>query len=504
MKKLFLTLSLLLATVTSLSAQLIFDQTYSARNFNTSPVTVSGLKGDSFDYVVLFWCDAASGDSVMDITFNSDTGTNYRNYEMKGLSSTASAATGDTDTAVELQNLLGTANPNFLMMTITGSSGDERYIDCIYAADGAILKQSSYWKNTANEINSMTFTAASSVTCDARIMIYRSPKIASQGRWQLMKSQTLSAQDISSGGTPISFTGLSGDSAIKYKVDLLIDTAADEDIIMRINSDSGSNYIHQQLGNNGGSISAANHTTTSTNITYSTTGDMQNYSAIINAESGAKRLITGNWGNNKSASGFEQIESAVWWNNTGSDLSSLEISTVNTSSATGTAKLYRAKNPYTTADLLPFQTIKTVAVSGDFSGGHTFTVSGDDYKLIKIEFIGTGPSNNMLVQFNSDTGSNYTRQYLQASSSTASAGTSTTTSYSLTEVINSSTTAGAMYIYPPSGDNRPILSTMQIGTSITQHKAGWWLNSGDNLTSVKVYGSTSGSITGEIKFSVLK
>lgn len=489
--------------------KIVFDQTYSAQNFNTSPVTVSGLKGDSYDYTFILYSTSASVDNKgWTFRCNSDTGSNYRRYYLYGRTSTASAAVTDAATYIMPSDTNDyQPDPTFMICTISGSSGDERYFDFFSGnqyGSTKVWKASGYWKNTVDELTSLTFGCTGSSTIDARIIIYRSPKIASQGRWQLMKSQTLSAQDISSGGTPISFTGLSGDSAIKYKVDLLLDTAADEDIIMRINSDSGSNYTHQQLGNNGGSISAANHTTTSANITYSTTGDMQNYTAIINAESGVKRLITGNWGNNKSSAGFEQIQSAVWWNNTGSDLSSLEISTVNTSSATGTAKLYRAKNPYTTADLLPFQTIKTVAVSGDFSGGHTFTVSGDDYKLIKIEFIGTGPSNDMLVQFNSDTGSNYTRQYLQASSSTASAATSTTTSYSLTEVINSSTTAGTMYIYPPSGDNRPILSTMQIGTSITQHKAGWWLNSGDNLTSVKVYGSTSGSITGEIKFSVLK
>lgn len=473
-----------------LHSQLIFDQTYSARNFNTSPVTVSGLKGDSYDYtVVIFGNGISDADVDYSIQLNSDTSTNYRRYRMTGSGSSASASTGDSEDSMVINEMRRSAYPTLAIFNITGSSGDERYIDMFSSgttnSNTRVEKNSFYWKNTADEVDEVTIKGEFSATSDARIMIYRSPKISSQGRWQLMKKLSWSASS-----SEQSLTGLDGDTDKQY----MIKWIGDQELNIELNNDAGSNYTRQYLQNSGGTISAANSTTNTSIVT-----DGIESRVIINAESGVKRLCTSGASNTSAA---QQSERAVWWSNTGDNLSSLYLTPA--ASATGHAWIYRAKNPYTTADLLPFQTIKTVAVSGDFSAGHTFTVSGNDYKLIKIEFIGTGPSNNMLVQFNSDTGSNYTRQYLQASSSTASAGTSTTTSYSLTEVINASTTAGTMYIYPPSGDNRTIVSTMQIGTSITQHKAGWWLNSGDNLTSIKVYGSTSGSITGELKLSILR
>lgn len=470
--------------------KIVFDQTYSAQNFNTSPVTVSGLKGDSYDYTFILYSTSASVDNKgWTFRCNSDTGSNYRRYYLYGRTSTASAAVTDAATYIMPSDTNDyQPDPTFMICTISGSSGDERYFDFFSGnqyGSTKVWKASGYWKNTADELTSLTFGCTGSSTIDARIIIYRSPKIASQGRWQLMKKLSWSASS-----SEQSLTGLDGDTDKQF----MIKWIGDQELNIELNNDAGSNYTREYIQNSGGSISSANSTTNTSIVT-----DGIESRIIINAESGVKRLCTSSASNTSAA---QQSERAVWWSNTADNLTGLYLTPA--ASATGDAWIYRAKNPYTTADLLPFQTIKTVAVSGDFSAGHTFNVSGNDYKLIKIEFIGTGPSNNMLVQFNSDTGSNYTRQYLQASSSSTTAGTSTTTSYSLTEVINSSTTAGTMYIYPPSGDNRPILSTMQIGTSITQHKAGWWLNSGDNLTSVKVYGSTSGSITGEIKFSVLK
>lgn len=487
----------------------VYYETFSARNFNTSPLTISGLKGDSYDYTLMIWTNGSTSSGYFYLTLNSDTGTNYRDYGMRGRGTSAAAQASDTASRADLFETGSTGNTEKLAIaTITGSSGEERYIDDIHISNDStnhsIWKKSLYWKNTADEMTNITFTCGTSITVDATIALFAQPKDLSEN-WELVKEFTPSAQDISSGGTPLSLTGLTGDTDIQYKLEVYLDTAADEDIIARINSDSGSNYTHQQLGNNGGSISAANHTTTSINLTYSTTGDMQNYSAIINAESGVKRLITGSWGNNKSSAGFEQIESAIWWNNTADEITSLEISTINTSSATGTVRLWKKKNPDTVADKfnLPFKMLKEVAVSGDFSAGHTFSgLTGDSVLMYKLEFLGDG-NPELRMQINSDVGSNYIRQYLRGNSSTTSATSLTQTSFLVADPTVLKQTALTLYIFPQSGENRPMLGDWCGNENDMQIHAGWWSNTADEITSLKLYASNTNTVTGKFRLSYI-
>jgi len=488
-------------------AEKIFDQTFTARNFNTSPLTISGLEGDLYDYKILFWCDAASGDSIMEITLNSDTGSNYRNYEMKGLSTTASAAVGDSDTAIELQNLLGTANPNLLMMAITGSSGDERYIDSMYAADGAILKQSSYWTNTADAIDEITFTAASSVTADAHIIVYRTLKEASQEKWELMEKQIVSSQNINGNATPVNFT-LDGDSDITYKIDVegSYDSTA-LDLGFQLNSDTSSNYKKQSLRNNG-TIGAQNFNDSYGEVQRSpVTTNLIASSLIINAESGVKRLITST-SSAAASTGNRQLSAATWWDNTGSNLISIDIGQFQVPATstpwTGSIKLYRSRNPKTIGETLPFEMVEEVAVSGDFSAGHTFSgLSGDDVTLYKIEGLFSTVGNDLRLQLDGDTGSNYEEQYLKGVSSTASAATTTTTFELLCDASASKVAYFEYYLYTISGENRPSLLRVGHGEDSVELKAHWWNNTADEINSIKVYASSTTTCTGTLKLSRL-
>jgi hypothetical protein len=477
-------------------------KTGSAVNLSTSALNITGLLGDTYDYTIIANFTNASADSILDITLNSDTTANYRNYEMKGLSSTASAAVGDSDTAIELQNIIGTANPGLLIMSITGSSGDERYIDCFYSGDGAILKQSSYWKNTADEVDEITFTAASSVTCDYEITIYRTPKEASQEKWELVDTKSYTSQDLLN--NPIDFT-VDGNADLQYRLDWRTETSA-RDLSIRLNSDTGSNYTNQRLNNSSGTIQAGNATTTST---YPNSNSTQ-LSYIINAESGVKRLITG--GHAYIATGYQQTEIATWWNNTVDNVTTISAISASATVQTGEIKLYRRKNPNTIGDTLPFEMVEEVAVSGDFSAGHTFSnLSGDDVLLYKLEFVGDGNSSSdtfLRIQYNGDTGSNYSRQILRSYGSSADAN-STTDTY--VEIYDSF--IGALedegnfthYLYPKSGENRPQLweGNVQYGASnyLICKGAGWWNNSADEITSIKVFGSNTNSITGTLKLS---
>lgn len=485
-------------------------KTGSAVNLSTSALNITGLLGDTYDYTIIARFTNASADSILDITLNSDTTANYRNYEMKGLSSTASAAVGDSDTAIELQNIIGTANPGLLIMSITGSSGDERYIDCFYSGDGAILKQSSYWKNTADEVDEITFTAASSVTCDYEVTIYRTPKEASQEKWELVDIYNASGVNYNTSPTTI-FSNLKGDTDLQYKLVIRTDTGFDSRLRLRMNGDSGANYTAQRLSNNGGTISAGNSTGrngfqwSDLNIDHDSVATI-----IINAESGAKRLISSSESNNQTK-GNEQDEQACWWNNTVDELTSIVLyDATNVANDTIEAKLYRRKNPNTIGDTLPFEMVEEVAVSGDFSAGHTFSgLSGDDVLMYKLEWLGDGgaaANTTFYAQFNGDTtNTNYVNQLLYAQNSSVLASQSTTAYPGMIWVVAYGDEChSTTYFYPKSGKYRPALceaSAESAANDFVVFDAGWWENSTDTVDSIKIYASTTDSFTGTLKLS---
>lgn len=485
-----------------IKAEKIYDETFSAVNLSSSPKSTQTLQGDTYDYEVIIMCDDASGDSILDVTCNSDTTSNYRNYEMKGSSSTASASTGDSNTAIEIQNFIGTANSNLLIMKISGESGDERYIDSFYSADGAILKQSSYWKNTADELDELTFTAASSVTCDIHIIIYRTPKVSSQSRWELVGVHSLSSVNVNT--SPDSFTGLSldEDRAYKYKFDLT--EASSGDLGIRFNSDSSTNYLGQELRNSG-TVDSQTRSGLA-NIYINDTGSSARVkgSYLIEGDSSTKRIAIG--GNTQTAKAFQQIQECWWWNNVVDDLD--EISLVSHSgsstSTSGTIKLYRLINPTTTGDTLPFEIMGNISVSGDYSAGDTISgLTLDNDSLIKIEGLFSTVGNDLRLQFNGDTGSNYTDQYVKGVASSASASNSTTTYHLLCDASSSKVAIFELYLYPKSGENRPALLRVGHGEDSIEYKALWWLNSVDEISSIKIFASGGTTCTGDIKLSRL-
>ena len=68
-----------------IGAELIAELDESSYNLNTSPYTVSNLQGDLYDYHFIAFCDSGSAtDGHLDITLNSDTGTNYSRFYMRG------------------------------------------------------------------------------------------------------------------------------------------------------------------------------------------------------------------------------------------------------------------------------------------------------------------------------------------------------------------------------------------------------------------------------------
>lgn len=480
----------------------IYDQTFSARNLSSSPLTISSLNSDLYDYELIIYISGASGDSILDITFNSDTATNYRNYEMKGLSTTVSGGTGDSDTAIELQNIIGNANTNLAMIKILGMSGDARYIDCFYSADGAILKQASYWKNTADAITSMTLTANSSVTCDVNIILYRMPKKTNQGYWELIKKESVNQSAMNTTGYAIS-SSLDLDLHKGYKIVLTGANLTSGVLWARLNGDNGNNYTTQRLKNVSGTISSSINSAYS-NIYPSAENDFTELGFVINGESGNKRSINGYISNDTSTG--KQSEWACLWSNTADNVTSCHLYSNVSSTLTGTMSLYRRRNTYINGNALNFEIIKNITVSGDYSAGTTISgFTGNNCKLIKVEGLFSTIGNELRMQLASDTGANYSEQELKSNSTTTTASTVSGANYWVIADASSSKVASfELYIYPKDGANRTALLVSRTNENQLEHKALWWGDTTTDLDSLKIYTSSTTTTTGNIKVSILR
>ena len=468
-----------------------------SQNLNTTPIDITGLQGDVYDYTLIAFFESESSGTALNLTFNNDSGTNYRFYVMTGDSATANAQALNTTTAT-LESY-AYSYPSFLLVNISGESGGERKISgqlslSSASGDTKVRVLDSYWKNTANEITSIQLSKGASITSTFHIMVYRVPKESIQGSWEYMKELSWSSETAEK-----SFTGLDGDTDIQY----MLQWDGDQGMGVQCNNDGGSNYPKQYLRNTGGTINAGNF---ASQVTVFTASTQSTY--IINAESGVDRLIYGS-GSGDYGSGVDQAQTCNWWQNKPDNLTSLDLTPG--ASATGTCKLYRKINPNTTSDPLPFETIKVFDVSGDYSAGDTLSgLTCDDYKMIKIEWLGSNSTTTgaiIGVRFNSDTGSNYDRQYLRARGSTASAASSTVTSNSVAFNDDGTQNYGVIYIYPKSGEYRPSLMRT-LGSSGTVEElwffAQWWKNSVDEIISITTFSSSTDSLSGQIKISVLR
>ena len=476
-----------------IGAELIAELDESSYNLNTSPYTVSNLQGDLYDYHFIIFCDSASTASGgLQVTLNADTGSNYDRYLMSGVTSTASATVSTSLSYFNIASLArNQSSRNSLAMgSLTGESGDKRKISCNSSSgyDPRLYVFDAYWTNTADEVTLITFTGSISASCKWHIMVYRVPKESVQGSWEYMKELSWSSETAEK-----SFTGLDGDTDIQY----MLQWDGDQNLSIECNNDAGSNYTRQLLYNSSGTILALNQTVAGIGC-----GD--NSRVIINAESGVDRLSHVSSSQTTSA---QQSRTPYWWQNTGDNITSLDLTPG--ASATGTCKLYRKINPNTTSDPLPFETIKVFDVSGDYSAGDTLSgLTCDDYKMIKVEWLGVqnvAGTTYLRMQFNADTGSNYTYQYLNAFNSTTSAASGTIQYLGLTVGGDASETShGVAYIYPKSGEYRPVLNKQMKDEDQIVFYADWWLNSADPIESIKVYADNTNSLSGQIKISVLR
>jgi len=463
-----------------------------SRNLNTTPIDITGLQGNKYDYELVAFFEVEAASSELQGTFNNDTATNYRKYNLQGDGSSPSASTAETRTAVEW-GMNCYSYPTLGIFNITGDSSGERVINGLSSqssssGDTRVSQKSMYWKDTLNEITSIQLTKTASVTSNCHIMLYRVPKAANQANWEKVNELTWAAETAEK-----SFTGLDGNRDKKYK----IVWDGDQGLNTQINNDGSSIYTRQNLKNAGGTISAANSTT---NISIVGGGD--NSEVTINAVTGSNRLCEVTSSTNSSP---QQEERAYWYRESVANITSLDCTPA--ASATGTATLYRMKGNGETSGTLPWDLIESVDINGiDFSAGHTFSnLTGDSEKLYRLEYDGqdSTTSTDLNVQINGDVGSNYTRQYLVGTNTQVAAGaTNNTYMEQLTNCRD--VNHGNMFLYPSSGSSRPAIGSYYSDENLIRMSAKWWLNSIGEITSLKIFANNASTITGKLKLWRLK
>ena len=139
----------------------------------------------------------------------------------------------------------------------------------------------------------------------------------------------------------------------------------------------------------------------------------------------------------------------------------------------------------------------------NFSAGYTFrNLPQDDciYKAV-IEAVADSTAEDLELTINSDGGSNYVHQELVGTSTTASASTSTDTSFGNMKVDATYPLSTEIYIFPATGKYRPMLQKIEDYSTNPYIKlnAGWWLNNSDSIDEIKLFTSSSDAISGSIK-----
>jgi len=467
-----------------------------SRNLNTSPWTVSGLKGDQFDYSFMVFCDSGSttnGD--LEVTLNSDVSTNYEHYRMQGRTTNQEVTSSTGLNAMDFPQATRSASSRntLIVGTLQGESGNERYVTTLYSSgyNPRIMQSRFIWTNTIDELTSVTFTGGVSASYTWEIYVWAVPKLNNNDNWELVDTLSWSASS-----TEQSFTGLDGDTSKYFK---LLWDSQDAELQVEINNDATAAYKREQVRNTGSAFTATSGT--DNNILVERSGMLS-----INAETGDERTsigIHGGDGTNK------QFIRANWHTDTATELTSLYCTP--SAPTTATTKLFRSKYPSSCIpDMfdLPFEKVDEFSVnSEDFTSGHTFSnLNGDSVVLYRLEWKGLKDNLSLNVRTNGDSGASDFAWQRLTGSGTAESAASDTADTSLRWIQGGDTAEqahGVMYIYPQSGEYRPALSYMMCDENEIELAAGWRLDTATEITSINVYATATTTVNGTFTLSAI-
>ena len=466
-----------------------------SQNLSTSPWTVSGLKGDQFDYAFMAFCDSSAGTSTthLDITFNSDSGANYNNNQMRGTGTSTQQSDSTSQNSIQVSQFQrnDSSRNSLAIGVIRGDSSQNRTLTMLHGTGQTRVVQTfDEWTNNVDELTSLTFTGGVSASYKWHIVVWEVPK-ANDDNWELVNKLNWSAS-----ATEQSITGLAGDTDLFYK--LLWDGDGSVLDIELNNQTTG--YTQQRVRNSGTAFVAGN--TSPSAINQRGVG-----SVLINAETGDDRTAFSFGGDD---GGSKQDIRAFWYSDTATELTSLYCTP--TASTTAEAKLFRAKYPQSSIpDLfdLPFQKVDSFSVNTeDFTTGQSFSsLDGDNVLLYRIEFKGFKDNFNINVRTNGDSGaSDFAWQRLNGTGTTEAA-SSDTADTSLRFIRGGDTAEqayGVMYIYPQSGEYRPCLSYQMCDENEIELTSGWRLDTVTEITSILLFSSATTTLNGTFTLSEIR
>ncbi len=490
------------------SMELIFNETIT-RDFSTTPLVIDGLDGDRYNYVFSVFQYGDSGDLYLSV--NEDYGvSNYLRQEMKGEDSTASARVSDGSDNLILTRKHQLDYPSLAFVFIDGKSGTEFSIDGIHSytsnSNKAVFKSGSFYKNTAIKLESINIFSLSSFNSTISLKLYRIPKNAHLPNHELIDLFSDTARDLNA--NPYSITGLDGNSDLGYLQRLVNNENTKSELAVRLNDDSTANiYVNQYLYNNGGTISSVNSDDNSARISASGTLNLESAFFATNAKSGNKRLISSSFSNNYT-NGMEQTEAVSWYNNTASNVTQLDTVKLVGSTTDITQHTYRNAGDhiagYPLFEMLPWETVERLEVNGDFSAGHTFDVDGDAWEMIRIKGYFNQVNGTISAILNNDSGSNYYQQYLRSNGSSTTAGSSTQSAFVLGWSDSSEQAMFDFILFSKSGNNRVAFTNVFGGANlIREFRYESWNNSASNIDEIKLFNSSSDSVTGNFEIQRL-
>ena len=160
------------------------------------------------------------------------------------------------------------------------------------------------------------------------------------------------------------------------------------------------------------------------------------------------------------------------------------------------------------ASTTSYESISTVTVGGGGSSSIDFTSIPSTFKHLQIRGIGNATNNDIRMQFNGDTGTNYSLHYVYGDGASAVAGATASTSYMAAFYVTGTASvngAGVFDIldYQNTSKNKTVRGLTGVdnnGSGLIILRSGAWYST-SAITSIKLY-PASGSINQYSQFAL--
>ena len=319
-------------------------------------ITISGLTGDTDEEytIICRFVNDYAGAVGYQLRPNNDSGSNYGEQTLRGESTTADAFRA-TRTYIVLSSAVAQNELSMCNLNLYSKSGYARTsINLLTnSISGTTVSEvrhvSSVWTNTADEITSLVLSdQTDAIGIGSRIILLRKVDVTSdmktgglevQGRIE-NAWQKIYTNDLTSAAASVTISGLTGNTDVVYKLICRFrDKGGANEYILRPNADAGSNYGYQLLMGRDTTASAFRDTTNDS-IWIGYTGTDQYYSfseTLLFAKSGYERTaIIKFLDETVTTSVYSMRLYGAVWNETPTEITSLEISTTTNQMEIGT------------------------------------------------------------------------------------------------------------------------------------------------------------------------